>query len=117
MILGSSGDGKTNSIVVNPDGTVNYEDYKGMDPASTVLFNSDGKEPCFPANRLGWEEGKNMYTSTFNAPLSAETISRFLDAINAGTKIKSIIIDTINGSLNDKEMLETRKLTYDKWYR
>ncbi len=116
MILGSSGDGKSNSIVVNPDGVVNYKDYAGMNAEETVIFNCDGKEPPFPAVKLGWEEGKNLFTSTFNAPLSAETIAKYLDAINSGTKIKSVIIDTINGSLNDKEMLETRKLTYDKWY-
>jgi hypothetical protein len=124
MILGPSGDGKSTAIIINPDGKY-FEDpkwkeenltYQGLDPETTVLFNCDGKDYPFPAERIGWKEGTNLFTSTYDKPLSAETIEKWCDKINSGTKIKTIIIDTINGSMNDKEMLETRKLTYDKWY-
>lgn len=124
FVLGKSGDGKSTAIVVNPDGKY-YEDpkyiaakleYLGMNPKTTFLFNCDGKEYPFPAEKLGWIEGGNMVTSTYKDPLTAEKIETWCDTINGGTKIKSIIVDTINGSLNDKEMLENKKMTFDKWY-
>lgn len=125
IILGASGDGKSTSAVVNPDGKYfedpRYKDlnlaYEGLPSEETVIFNCDGKDLPFPAQRLGWDEGKNLFSSTYDKPLAADTISGYLEAISKGSKIKSIIIDTLNGSLNDKEMLETRKLTYDKWIR
>ena len=40
-ILGPSGDGKTTSTIVNPDGTFNLKDYKGMNPASHFIINLD----------------------------------------------------------------------------
>ena len=124
LILGSSGDGKSTAIAVNPDGRY-FEDpryknenlkYEGIEAESTVIFNCDGKELPFPAERLGWKEGVNLFTSTYEKPLSAEVIDNYLIKIHQGTKIKRVFIDTINGSLNDKEMLESRKMTYDKWY-
>jgi hypothetical protein len=124
MVIGASGDGKSTAIVINPDGKY-FEDpkwkeeqltYEGLNPETTVLFNCDGKEYPFPAEKLGWKEGTNMFTSTYEKPMSADLIEAYCDKISAGTKIKTIIIDTINGSMNDKEMLETRKMTFDKWY-
>ena len=125
MILGPSGDGKSTAIIVsmdgtiptNPDKTINVDAYAGMDPATTVIYNCDGKELPFPYGKLGWREGTNLFTSTFNVPFTAELLEEQILAIstNAPT-IKAVIIDTMNGSMNDKEMLETRKMTYDKWY-
>ena len=45
-IFAESGQGKTTSLVVNPDGTISLDDlvkgtketYQGMDPSSTVLL-------------------------------------------------------------------------------
>ena len=115
MILGPSGDGKSSSFIVNPDGTIDFDKYAGMKPDETVIFNADGKELPFPYIKLGWKEGINLFTSTFDKPLTAGLIESYLVAINKGTKVKAVIIDTINGSMNDKEMLETSKMTFDKW--
>ena len=103
-----SGGGKTTSIVINTDGTYNPTNYSGMSPESTVIINADRKR--LPFKLTGWEEGKNVFTNS-----SPEFIMELLKKINSGTKVKAIIIDTINGIMVDKEMLESKKLTFDKW--
>lgn len=103
-----SGGGKTTSIVINTDGTYNPTNYSGMSPESTVIINADRKR--LPFKLTDWEEGKNVFTNS-----SPEFIMELLKKINSGTKIKAIIIDTINGIMVDKEMLESKKLTFDKW--
>ena len=42
-----SGGGKTTSIVINPDGKYDPDNYQGMNPESTVIFNSDKKRLPF----------------------------------------------------------------------
>ena len=117
MIIAPSGVGKSTSIIVNHDGTINLENYQGMDPQSTVIYNCDGKDLPFPYTRLGWEEGTNLFTTNFDNPLTAEMLEEQIIAIsNNAPNIKAVIIDTMNGAMNDKEMLETAKMTYDKWY-
>jgi len=116
-----SGGGKSTSIVINPDGKYNPSDYHGMNPETTVIINSDKKRLPFPMGE-SWKEGVNVFT-TSNIPqilgkgVEAKLPADFglLQKINAGTKIKAVIIDTINGVMIDKEMLESKKLTFDKW--
>ena len=48
-ILGSSGDGKNTSTIINPDCTFNLEDYQGMNPESHFILNLDRKTLPFPA--------------------------------------------------------------------
>ena len=45
-IFGPSGDGKTTSTIINPDGSFNLskDDYKGMDPNSHFIINLDRKD-------------------------------------------------------------------------
>ena len=107
-IFQMSGGGKTTSLVINPDGTYNPSDYQGMNPETTVVFNSDRKRLPFKLNE--WIEGTNVFTTS-----NTEKIKEILQKINVGTKIKSVFIDTINGVTVDKEMLESKKLTFDKW--
>ena len=121
MILGSSGDGKTSSLVVNPDGGIHIgsEDYEGFTPEGTMIFNLDGGPmPFSPV--IGFKEGESLFTSTYDKPITADTLTNdkdgWLKRINKRTDIKRVVIDTINGGMNDKELLETRKMTYDKWY-
>lgn len=125
MIIAPSGDGKSTSIIVNPNGTLPInpdgslipDGYEGMDPQTTVIYNCDGKELPFPYKRLGWTEGQNLFTTSFDKPLTAELLEKQIIAISANApNIKAVIIDTVNGSMNDKEMLDTYKMTYDKWY-
>lgn len=125
MIIAPSGDGKSTAIIVSPDGTLPInpdgslipDGYKGMDPQTTVIYNCDGKELPFPYVNLGWIEGQNLFSTNFENPLTAEILEQQIIAISSNAPtIKTVIIDTINGSMNDKEMLDTYKMTYDKWY-
>ena len=105
-----SGGGKSTSIVINPDGTYNPSEYKGMNPETTVYINADKKRPPFPLGN-SWVKGKNYFETS-----DSDAITLMVKGISEkGTNIKSVIIDTINGIMVDKEMLESRKLTYDKW--
>jgi hypothetical protein len=117
-IFQMSGGGKSTSIVVNPDGKCVYlppnhpnkaESYNAMNPESTVIINSDTKRVPFPLDGK-WKEGINLFTTS-----DSNKILAILKKIGEGTKIKSVVIDTINGIMVDKEMLESKKLTYDKW--
>ena len=58
-IFQMSGGGKSTSIVINPDGTYNPEDYKGMNPESHFIINLDKKTLPFPANM--WVVDKHNY--------------------------------------------------------
>lgn len=118
-ILHQSGGGKTTSIVVNPDGKCLYlkeghpnkaTEYNAMNPETTVIINADMKNLPFPLDNK-WIEGTNLFTTS-----NIERISSLLNKINEGTKIKSVFIDTLNGLMLDKEMLDSKRLTFDKWY-
>lgn len=124
-IFGSSGDGKTTSLVINPDGRY-YKDpaysaenlsYEGMNPETTMIIASDRKGLSF--YHEGFAVGKNVhYTSDIEFIMGDGIGGRregLLQKVNAGTKYKSVIIDTINGIMVDTEMLESKKLTFDKW--
>ena len=104
-----SGGGKTTSIVINKDGEYNLENYSGMDLDTTIYFNCDRKKPPFASDKLV----KNLnYFETSDSSLILSTIKAVSDK---GPKFKAIIIDTINAIMVDKEMLESKKLTFDKW--
>lgn len=107
-VFNQSGGGKSTSIVINPDGTYNPTDYKGMDPDTTVVINSDMKRLPFKSEK--WIEGTNVFTNS-----DINYIKDLLKRIGSGTKIKAVVIDTINGVMVDKEMLESKKLSFDKW--
>jgi len=101
--------GKTTSIVINPDGSYNPEQYEGMNPKSTVIINSDRKDLPFPGDRR-WIEGGNVFTIS-----DEKEIEKKLMELNKVPQVKSIYIDTMNGIMLDKEMNDIKKKTYDKW--
>lgn len=131
-ILGTSGDGKSTSLVINPDGKCIYlpeghsnkaTNYEGLNPETTLVLNSDRKRLPFPTQN--WKNIQNVSNITDimgegiggldkdNKPLNSKL--GWLGKANASAKIKSIVIDTINGIMVDAEMLESKKLTFDKW--
>lgn len=114
-ILGESGDGKTTSLIVNEDGSLNLnedksikrEGYTGLNPKTTLLINADKKRVPF----LFEDFSPNIVrTSDLNE------IKSVLTKVNKVPSIKSVVIDTVNGIMIDKEMGESRKMTFDKWY-
>ena len=98
-IFGMSGEGKTTSTIINPDGSFDFskEGYKGMDPASHFIINLDMKDAPFPAGM--WSvENKNMIVTS--------DIKQIVTALTWASKnpaIKSVALDTINLYLAYKE--------------
>ena len=108
-ILGQSGDGKSTSIAINPDGKYDLANYAGMNPATTIIFNCDGKRPPFSLKDK-WVLNKNYFVTS-----DSNVVENALKSISNSKTIKAIIIDTINAIMVDKEMLDTKKLSFDKW--
>lgn len=108
-ILGASGDGKTTSTIINPDGKFDLKNYKGMDPKSHLIINLDRKSLPFPAGMWGKDQGNYAEISTFDA------LKELLKRAAAKPEIKSISIDTINIYLAMKEFNDRKKMTYDQW--
>ena len=108
-ILGSSGDGKTTSTIINPDGTFDLEHYAGLDPKSHFIMNLDRKALPFPAGM--WDKEHHNYCE----PEDFKDIKKWLEYIAKQPEIKSVSIDTLNIYLARKEFNDRRKLTYDQW--
>lgn len=108
-ILGSSGDGKTTSTIINPDGSFNLEDYQGMDPKTHFILNLDRKTLPFPAG-MWCAEKKNYYE-----PKDFKDIKMMLEWCSKQENIKSVAIDTINIYLAMKEFNDRKKMTFDAW--
>lgn len=108
-ILGSSGDGKTTSTIINPDGSFNLEDYQGMDPKTHFILNLDRKTLPFPAG-MWCAEKKNYYE-----PKDFKEIKMMLEWCAKQENIKSVAIDTINIYLAMKEFNDRKKMTFDQW--
>ena len=108
-ILGSSGDGKTTSTVINPDGTFDMNNYQGMNPESHFIINLDKKALPIPAGM--WDTAHKNYkeVSTF------EVLKDALAYVAKTPTIKSVAIDTINIYLAMKEFNDRRKMTFDQW--
>lgn len=107
-ILGSSGDGKTTSTIINPDGSFDLENYQGMDPKSHFILNLDKKSLPFPSGM--WSvENKNYYE-----PKDFQDIKKTLIWCAKQEHIKSISIDTINIYLAMKEFNDRKKMNFDQ---
>lgn len=108
-ILGPSGDGKTTSTIINPDGTYSPNNYGGMDPKTHFILNLDRKSLPFPAGMWGPEQ-KNYHEPTDFAQIKAD-----LQAIAKLDHVKSVAIDTVNIYLAMKEFNDRKKMTFDQW--
>lgn len=107
-ILGSSGDGKTTSTIINPDGKYDPENYQGMNPETHFILNLDRKTLPFPAGMWSPEK-KNYYE-----PKDFKEIKMMLEWCAKQPNIKSIAVDTINIYLAMKEFNDRKKMTYDQ---
>lgn len=108
-ILGASGDGKTTSTIINPDGKFDLENYQGMDPKSHFIINLDRKTLPFPGGMWGTEQ-KN-----YIEPIDFAGIKKALEYCAKTESIKSVAIDTVNIYLAMKEFNDRRKMTFDQW--
>ena len=108
-ILGASGDGKTTSTIINPDGTFNMNDYHGMDPKTHFIINLDKKTLPFPGG-MWCIENKN-----YMEPTNFDQIRSALSYCAKNQEIKSVAIDTINIWLAMKEFNDRKKMSFDQW--
>lgn len=108
-ILGASGDGKTTSTIINPDGKFDLDNYQGMDPKSHFIINLDRKTLPFPGGMWGTEQ-KN-----YIEPIDFAGIKKALEYCAKTESIKSVAIDTVNIYLAMKEFNDRRKMTFDQW--
>lgn len=109
-ILGSSGDGKTTSTIINPDGGFDLDNYQGMNPESHFILNLDRKTLPFPAGM--WEESKKNYFE----PKDFKEIKMMIEWCAKQPSIKSISIDTVNIYLAMKEFNDRKKMNFDLSY-
>ena len=110
-IFGSSGEGKTTSALINPDGScdLSKDNYKGMSPESLFIINLDRKTLPFPAGM--WESSKKNYAETSDIT----QIRNLLTYCAKDPKIKAVMLDTLNLYLAYKEYNDRKKLTFDQW--
>ena len=108
-ILGASGDGKTTSTIINPDGKFDLEHYQGMNPESHFIINLDRKTLPFPAGMWDIEHRNYVEPTTF------EQIKKALEYCAKTESIKSVAIDTVNIYLAMKEFNDRKKMTFDQW--
>lgn len=108
-ILGASGDGKTTSTIINPDGKFDLENYQGMDPKSHFIINLDRKTLPFPGGM--WCTKKKNYIE----PQGFDQIKKALEYCAKTPEIKSVSIDTVNIYLAMKEFNDRKKMTFDQW--
>lgn len=106
-IFGPSGDGKTTSTIINPDGKFDLENYGGMDPKTHFIINLDRKELPFPGGM--WHESKRNYIATSEFKKIKDT----MEWLATQQEIKSVSLDTINIYLAYKEFNDRKKLTFD----
>ena len=108
-VLGPSGDGKTTSTIINPDGKFDLDNYQGMNPKSHFIINLDRKTLPFPGGM--WDTGHKNYIE----PTSFDGIKKALEYCAKTESIKSVAIDTINIYLAMKEFNDRKKMTFDQW--
>ena len=108
-VLGPSGDGKTTSTIINPDGKFDLENYQGMDPKSHFIINLDRKTLPFPGGM--WDTEHRNYVE----PTDFEGIRKALAYCAKTPEIKSVAIDTINIWLSMKEFNDRKKMSFDQW--
>lgn len=109
-IFGQSGDGKTTSTIIGPNGKFNQGDkYDGMNPETHLILNLDEKPLPLPPNMWSAKIGNCITPKDFNE------IRGIIEMAASAPQVKSISIDTINIYLAMKEFNDRRKMTYDQW--
>lgn len=108
-ILGASGDGKTTSTIINPDGKFDFQNYQGMNPKSHFIINLDRKTLPFPGGMWGTEQKNYM------EPVNFDGIRKALEYCAKNPEIKSVAIDTVNIYLAMKEFNDRKKMSFDQW--
>lgn len=100
-IMGESGSGKTTSL-------------RNLNPETTFYVDADKKGLAWK----GWRQQYNAENQNYWATDSVDTVMSLLTRINTEEKfhkIKTFVIDTINGLMVADEMRRSKEKGYDKW--
>lgn len=98
-IMGESGSGKTTAM-------------RTLDPASTFYIDIDGKGLAWK----GWRQQYNRERKNYVVRRNIPEIAGILNGISANCpQIKTIVVDTLNTAMVDKEIKSMQEKNYDKW--
>lgn len=100
-IMGESGSGKTTSL-------------RNLDPKTTLYIDCDKKGLSWK----GWKKGFNAANKNYLVTDFAQVVLQALQKVNADEaykKVKTVVIDTLNGVMVADEMRRMSEKGYDKW--
>lgn len=98
-IMGESGAGKTTSL-------------RTLDPKTTYIIDADKKGLSWK----GWKQQYNKESKNYIATDDPLTIRGLIKGINEkAPRIKTIVVDTLNGAMVADEMKRSKEKGYDKW--
>lgn len=98
-IMGESGSGKTTSM-------------RNLDPSATYYIDCDGKGLPWKGWKNQYNEEKKNYFRTRNIP---KIESLLINISGQAPHIKTIVVDTLNTCMIDKEMKSMKEKGFDKW--
>ena len=100
-VMGESGSGKTTSL-------------RNLDPKSTLYVDCDKKGLSWK----GWKKDFNAANKNYLVTDFAQVVLQALHKVNedeAYKKVKTVVIDTLNGVMVADEMRRMGEKSYDKW--
>ena len=85
---------------------------KELDPKTTFYIDADKKGLPW----AGWKKSYSAEAKNYIKTSDLDTIRAVLASINTkAPHIKTVVIDTINGILTDKVMLDMKKASFDEF--
>ena len=97
-IIGESGSGKTTSL-------------RNLNPQETYYIDADKKGSAW----RGFRQQYNSENRNYMAIDDPSTVLELMKGISEKTKLKYIVIDTLNGIMVGEEMRRSKEKTFDKW--
>lgn len=98
-VMGESGSGKTTSM-------------RTLDPTTTYYVDCDGKGLAWK----GWKAQYNKENKNYSRTRDIPKISELLCKINEGKpEVKTVVIDTLNTCMADKEVKGMKDNGFGKW--
>ena len=98
LVMGESGAGKTTAM-------------RNLDPKTTLYIDADKKGLSWK----GWRKQYNAENKNYVKPLDMIQVRSLLAAAGEATRIKTVVIDTLNGLMLDSEMENIHTNGYGKW--
>ena len=100
-IMGESGSGKTTAM-------------RTLDPKTTFYIDCDGKGLSWK----GWRDQYNAKNMNYWQTDVVQSVQSMIDKINKDEKfkkVKTVVIDTVNGMMVADEVRRMKEKNYDKW--